>query len=86
MQLLGNELREHFNVIYSPTLPMLNTGSVHSSAQMIHKKMQDILKYVKEEDINVVGHSLGGLIAIESVRIATDMRVNNVLTMASPLR
>jgi len=65
---------------------MFNTLSVKSSGEIIHRKLRKILEWVKEEDINVIGHSLGGVLSIEAVRVATGMRVNNVIAMASPVR
>lgn len=81
---LGNALREYYNVAYSPKLPYLNTQSVHSSGILLDQKLQKVLKYTREWDINLIGHSLWGLIQIEALKIATDMKINNIISLSTP--
>lgn len=77
---LGEDLREHFNIVYAPNFPLYNTQWVNLSARMLADKIRTI----NEDDISIMGHSLGGLIAVEVVRIATDIKINNVIAMGSP--
>jgi len=84
MKILWDELREYFNVVYSPLLPKFNTSDISTSSKLVEDKLKKILRYVREEDINIIWHSLGGLIWIEAVKIATTIRINNVIAMSTP--
>ncbi len=86
MKELGDELREYFNVVYSPIYPRFNTWPVRQSSALLAQKLQEITQYVHDGDINVIGHSLGGLIAVEAVKMASWMRVDNVLALSTPFR
>ena len=75
---LWEELREYFNVIYSPSFPNLNTWSIYESGELLRKKINGL----NGDDINLLGHSLGWLISIQAARV--QCRVNNIITMSTP--
>jgi len=75
---LWEELREYFNVVYSPSFPNLNTWSIHKSGELLREKINQL----SGDDINLLGHSLWWLISIQAAR--TQCRVNNIITMSTP--
>jgi len=84
MHLLGEYLKEYFNVAYAPRFPKFNTVAADLSAKMLEQKIREVLTHEKNKDINLIGHSFGGILSIEAVRIATDVRVNNIITLSTP--
>lgn len=83
---LGSILKEKYNVVYAPNGHRINTVSIHISATELEEKLQKLFKHVHMEETSLVGHSMGGLISVEAVRIWASMRVNNIITISTPFQ
>lgn len=54
------------------------------SAELANMTQTLMRKYEKNGDISLIGHSLGGRIALGSVSLATSQKVRMLLQLASP--
>ena len=74
-------IRDGFNVI-SFNLGPLNVRDIRSSALLIHRKVQTILSQTSQKKIDIVGHSMGGLIGQQMAIDAPD-RVRSLACICS---
>jgi len=78
--------RDGFNVI-SFNLGVLNVRDIRTSALIIHRKVQSILKQSGLDRIDIVGHSMGGLIGLYYVkRLGGHKSVRRMVMLGSPVR
>ena len=63
-------------------------GGVRSAADGLHLMVSDIIKKHPDAKIDVIAHSMGGLVVSQWLSVKPDMRsrVNSVVTFDSPLR
>jgi triacylglycerol esterase/lipase EstA (alpha/beta hydrolase family) len=75
---------------FSPifTLNLKNTfGSIQDHANDLEKKIHKVLKGTKQNEVILIGHSMGGLIASHFAMNASNKNlVKNVITIGSPLK
>ena len=79
-----NFLSKHFRVI-SPALPGFGESHKVKSHDNINKMAQTILEYLKEmniEKFNLLGHSMGGMIAQEMTKISGN-KINKLICYAT---
>jgi pimeloyl-ACP methyl ester carboxylesterase len=76
--------RDNF-VVFALNLGVFNVGDIRSSALKIHETIQSILREVDIGKIDIVGHSMGGLIGLYYVKKLGGHRfVRKMLTMGTP--
>lgn len=79
-------VRDGFCVI-SFNLGALNVRDIRSSAFLIHRKIQTILQQTGVRRIDIVGHSMGGLIGLYYLkRLGGHQQVRRLVMMGSPVR
>lgn len=81
---LWKSLSSDFNVVYSETLPFLNLSSIEIASQKFQKKLDQVLKKNPRELI-LLGHSMGGLIILNTVKDYTS-HISKIITCATPYR
>ncbi len=78
-----------FGVVYSLNFSVLTalTGDVRSAARELGGEVERVCEVTGAEQVHVVGHSLGGLVARYYVqRMGGDARVHTLLTLGTPHR
>jgi pimeloyl-ACP methyl ester carboxylesterase len=73
-----------FGVVYGLNYSVL-TGDIRSAARELRREVERICEVTSAEQVHVVGHSLGGLIARYYVqRLGGDARVHTLVTLGTP--
>lgn len=85
---LSRALRKRgFGVVYALNSSLLTalTGDVRSAAHKLGEEVERICETTGAEQVHVVGHSLGGLVARYYVqRLGGDARVHTLVTLGTP--
>lgn len=75
-----------FNVV-SFNLGLLNVRDIRTSALLIHRKVESILKQSGAHRIDIVGHSMGGLIGLYYIkRLGGHKLVRRMVMLGTPAR
>ncbi|MCS6912077.1 MAG: alpha/beta fold hydrolase [Myxococcales bacterium] len=78
-------IQDGFCVI-SFNLGVLNVRDIRASAFLIHRKIQSVLEQTGVRRIDIVGHSMGGLIGLYYVkRLGGHRRVRRLVMLGSPV-
>ncbi|MCX5746905.1 MAG: alpha/beta fold hydrolase [Proteobacteria bacterium] len=87
MFLLERRLVEDGFVVVSFNIGTLNVRDIRRSAFMIHRKIERILAQTPSQKIDILGHSMGGLIGLYYVKkLGGHARVRKLVMMGTPLR
>ncbi len=71
--------------VFSFNLGTLNTRDIRSSAFLIHRKVENILAQAPVKRIDIVGHSMGGLIGLYYVKkLGGHEKVRKLVMMGTP--
>ncbi|MDQ3761199.1 MAG: alpha/beta fold hydrolase [Actinomycetota bacterium] len=85
---LGRALRRRgFGVVYGLNYSVFTalTGDVRSAARELGREVEQICEATSAEQVHVVGHSMGGLVARYYVqRLGGDARVHTLVTLGTP--
>lgn len=74
-------------VVFSYAYGTFNLGSIRRSAEDLTNHLRSICEKLDVERLDVIGYSMGGLIALHSVKFLSGHRyVRNLVMMGSPLR
>jgi pimeloyl-ACP methyl ester carboxylesterase len=74
-------------VVFSYAYGTFNLGSIRRSAENLTNHLRGICEKLDVERLDVVGFSMGGLIALHAVKFLSGHRyVSNLVMMGSPLR
>ncbi|NBE53372.1 alpha/beta fold hydrolase [Streptomyces sp. YC537] len=78
---LAKEGRQHLTSLnYSPL-----TGDIRAAAELLGRHVEEICARTGQQAVDIVGHSLGGLIARYYVqRLGGDIRVRTLVTLGTP--
>ncbi|MFC7307418.1 esterase/lipase family protein [Streptomyces monticola] len=78
---LAKEGRQHVESLnYSPF-----TGDIRAAAEQLGRHIEDLCERTGQPEVDVVGHSLGGLIArYYAQRLGGDTRVRTLVTLGTP--
>lgn len=72
--------------VFSFNLGTFNTRDIRSSAFLIHRKIESILAQTPVKRIDIVGHSMGGLIGLYYVKkLGGHEKVRKLVMMGTPL-
>jgi triacylglycerol esterase/lipase EstA (alpha/beta hydrolase family) len=72
--------------VFSFNLGAFNTRDIRASAFLIHRKIESILAQTTVRHIDIVGHSMGGLIGLYYVKkLGGADRVRKLLMMGTPI-
>ena len=73
--------------VFSFNLGTLNTRDIRRSAFLIHRKIERVLAQTSWDKIDIVGHSMGGLIGLYYVKkLGGHTRVRKLVMMGTPYR
>jgi triacylglycerol lipase len=87
MYLLERRLVEDGFVCVSFNLGTLNVRDIRRSAFLIHRKIERILAQTPSQKIDIIGHSMGGLIGLYYVKkLGGHARVRKLIMLGTPLR
>lgn len=87
MYLLEHRLVEDGFVVVSFNLGTLNVRDIRRSAFLIHRKIERILAQTPSQRIDIIGHSMGGLIGLYYVKkLGGHARVRKLIMMGTPVR
>jgi len=87
MYLLERRLVDDGFVCVSFNLGTLNVRDIRRSAFLIHRKIERILAQTPSQKIDILGHSMGGLIGLYYVKkLGGHTRVRKLLMMGTPVR
>jgi len=87
MYMLERRLVEDGFVVVSFNIGTLNVRDIRRSAFMIHRKIERILAQTPSQKIDILGHSMGGLIGLYYVKkLGGHTRVRKLLMMGTPVR
>jgi triacylglycerol lipase len=87
MYLLERRLVDDGFVVVSFNIGTLNTRDIRRSAFLIHRKIERILEQTPTKKIDIIGHSMGGLIGLYYVKkLGGDARVRRLIMMGTPVR
>jgi pimeloyl-ACP methyl ester carboxylesterase len=74
-------------VVFSYAYGTFNLGSIRRSAEDLTNHLRSICEKLEVDRLDVIGYSMGGLIALHSVKFLSGHRyVRNLVMMGSPLR
>jgi triacylglycerol esterase/lipase EstA (alpha/beta hydrolase family) len=83
---LEQRLVEDGYSVFSFNLGVINTRDIRRSAFQIHRKIESILAQTSLEDIDIIGHSMGGLIGLYYIKkLGGAKRVRRLIMMGSPV-
>jgi pimeloyl-ACP methyl ester carboxylesterase len=87
MYMLERRLVDDGFVVVSFNLGTLNVRDIRRSAFLIHRKIERILAQTPAQRIDIIGHSMGGLIGLYYVKkLGGHARVRKLIMMGTPIR
>jgi triacylglycerol lipase len=87
MYMLERRLVQDGFVCVSFNLGTLNVRDIRRSAFLIHRKIERILAQTPSQKIDIIGHSMGGLIGLYYVKkLGGHARVRKLIMMGTPVR
>ena len=87
MYMLERRLVQDGFVCVSFNLGTLNVRDIRRSAFLIHRKIERILAQTPSQRIDIIGHSMGGLIGLYYVKkLGGHTRVRKLIMMGTPIR
>lgn len=87
MYALERRLLEDGFCVFSFNLGALNTRDIRRSAFLIHRKIESVLAQASWDEIDIVGHSMGGLIGLYYIKkLGGHVNVRKLVMMGSPVR
>ena len=87
MYLLERRLLDNGFVVVSFNIGAINVRDIRRSAFMIHRKIERILAQTPSQKIDILGHSMGGLIGLYYVKkLGGSARVRKLVLMGTPVR
>ncbi|HVK78313.1 MAG TPA: alpha/beta fold hydrolase [Kofleriaceae bacterium] len=86
MYLLERRLQQDGFVVVSFNIGTLNTRDIRRSAFLIHRKVERLLAQTPFQKIDIIGHSMGGLIGLYYMKkLGGHTRVRKLVMMGTPL-
>ena len=85
MYRLESRLIEDGFCVFAFNLGAINTRDIRRSAFLIHQKIESVLSQTSSDEIDIVGHSMGGLIGLYYVKkLGGNTRVRRLVMMGTP--
>jgi len=84
---LERRLADEGLCVFSFNLGALNSRDIRASAFLIHRKIESILSQTAVQRIDIVGHSMGGLIGLYYIKkLGGQERVRRLVMMGTPIK
>lgn len=85
LHLLERRLHERRHVVLSYRLPRMNVGDIRDSAAHIARKVESLVAQTAVPTVDIVGHSMGGLVGLYYVkRLGGHVRVRRLILLGTP--
>jgi pimeloyl-ACP methyl ester carboxylesterase len=85
LHLLERHLRARRHLVLSYRLPRLNVGDIRDSAALIARKVESLVAQTGVPSVDIVGHSMGGLVGLYYVkRLGGRRRVRKLIMLGTP--
>jgi pimeloyl-ACP methyl ester carboxylesterase len=85
LHLLERRLHERNHLVLSYRLPRMNLGDIRDSAALIARKVESLVAQTNVPSVDIVGHSMGGLVGLYYVkRLGGRHRVRKLLLLGTP--
>lgn len=85
MYMMERRLNDDGICVFSFNLGMLNVRDIRSSAFLIHRKIEAILAQTPVKKIDIIGHSMGGLIGLYYIkRLGGQKHVRRLIQLGTP--
>ncbi len=83
---LEKRLEEDGFCVFSFNLGLINVRDIRTSAFRIHRKIEALLEQTGVEEIDIIGHSMGGLIGLYMIKkLGAHKRVKRFILLGSPV-
>ncbi|HZS37143.1 MAG TPA: alpha/beta fold hydrolase [Polyangia bacterium] len=87
MYILERRLNDDGICVFSFNLGSLNVRDIRTSAFLIHRKIESILAQTPVKKIDIIGHSMGGLIGLYYVKkLGGYEKVRKLVMMGTPMK
>jgi pimeloyl-ACP methyl ester carboxylesterase len=87
MYILERRLNDDGICVFSFNLGSLNVRDIRTSAFLIHRKIESILSQTPVKKIDIIGHSMGGLIGLYYIKkLGGHEKVRKLVMMGTPIR
>jgi triacylglycerol lipase len=84
---LEQRLSQEGIVVFSFNLGTFNSRDIRTSAFLIHRKIEAILAQTNVQKIDIIGHSMGGLIGLYYVKkLGGAAKVRKLIMMGTPVK
>jgi pimeloyl-ACP methyl ester carboxylesterase len=85
LHLLERRLHERHHTVLTYRLPRMNLGDIRDSAALIARKVESLVAQTSVPSVDIVGHSLGGLVGLYYVkRLGGRHRVRRLILLGTP--
>ena len=85
LHLLERRLHERNHTVLTYRLPRMNLGDIRDSAALIARKVESLVAQTSVPSVDIVGHSLGGLVGLYYVkRLGGRHRVRRLILLGTP--
>ena len=85
LHLLERRLHERQHTVLTYRLPRLNMGDIRDSAALIARKVESLVAQTSVPSVDIVGHSMGGLVGLYYVkRLGGRHRVRRLILLGTP--
>ncbi len=87
MYMLERRLNDDGICVFSFNLGMINVRDIRRSAFLIHRKIEAILAQTPVKKIDIIGHSMGGLIGLYFIKkLGGHEKVRKLVMLGTPLK
>jgi pimeloyl-ACP methyl ester carboxylesterase len=85
LHLLERRLHDRHHTVLTYRLPRMNLGDIRDSAALIARKVESLVAQTSVPSVDIVGHSLGGLVGLYYVkRLGGRHRVRRLILLGTP--
>jgi triacylglycerol lipase len=85
LHLLEQRLHDRNHTVLTYRLPRMNLGDIRDSAALIARKVESLVAQTSVPSVDIVGHSLGGLVGLYYVkRLGGRNRVRRLILLGTP--
>jgi triacylglycerol lipase len=85
LHLLERRLHDRQHTVLTYRLPRMNLGDIRESAALIARKVESLVAQTSVPSVDIVGHSLGGLVGLYYVkRLGGRHRVRRLILLGTP--
>lgn len=87
MYVLERRLLDDGICVFSFNLGTFNTRDIRASAFLIHRKIESILSQTSVQKIDIIGHSMGGLIGLYYIKkLGGHEKVRKLVSIGTPMK